>query len=272
MKTSFPVSATGLSVYFNALQLVSGKLGTSSLGVQRLNPLPNSAVGMYTFASVVISRTIITTISGLSTTILSNPAWTGNTAVTSAIVESGRTVIATLPVLYGCSLCGGDGHGLVIYELSGLPTFTIRASRQPVPKLASTLFASLSSSYTADTNLPSISSVSSQPMVISTLPSTAAATHLTRLSIMTPSFEFDIISKLASIFQNAFSLGVRTRYIVNLFRTILKIIPRFKQPHPLQDHLGVLLALSIQNDKVPGRSQRNETRLLPQHPSVPTIT
>ncbi len=242
-------------------------------------------MGNYTFTSAVVLRTTITTVSGLSTAILSNPAWTGNTAITSTIIDGSSTVTATLPVLYGCSLCGEDNHGLVIwglpadtgkskviYDLPGLPPFTIGPSGQPVPKLASTSFVFLSSSHTANTVLPSISSVLSQSMVASSLPSTAAASRLTHLLSMTPLSSL-ISSSSSQAPSNTPSASESAQDLWSISSDHSRNYTTLRVTTFVTNHHGVLLVRVVRKDKVPaGRSQRIEPRLLPQHLSVPTIT
>ncbi|KAH9903920.1 hypothetical protein F4778DRAFT_733217 [Xylariomycetidae sp. FL2044] len=73
-----------------------------------------------------------TTPPGLSTTTGSNSDWTTNTWITTTDSEGSSTVV---PVLVGCPGCGGDGKGIVLwnlptttgvsFNLPNLPTFSL---------------------------------------------------------------------------------------------------------------------------------------------------
>ena len=64
--------------------------------------------------NVEITTTVTSPPPGFSTIATRNSLWTGDTTTVSAGT--------TYPVIYGCSVCGGEHHGIIIFGLGGKPS------------------------------------------------------------------------------------------------------------------------------------------------------
>jgi len=89
-------------------------------------------------STIVGTHTTMTDAPNLSTTTLSNPAWTGNTVTTTSTEGGGPTVVPILFVggayigLLGLGAeMGADASLLSVFPFAGLPAFSLEADGQP---------------------------------------------------------------------------------------------------------------------------------------------
>ena len=78
---------------------------------------------------IILASTMTTPPPNFSTQAATNTLWTANTLITTKAPGSSSTTV--VPVIVGCQYCGGDGGGIILWNLPKLPSVSFQFPQFP---------------------------------------------------------------------------------------------------------------------------------------------